>query len=262
MSAIPPKRRFEKHFASDPARVGGLAVDHEAIVEGRTIFPSTVVDPRDAPRLLVSGANQRKIGDRVTKGRWSGMPIYTLTLEERASCPTSCFHWRSCYGNGMPWSRRHKHGSALEGLLAIELANKQRQHPQGFVVRLHILGDFYSVKYAKLWLDWLKQFSALRVFGYTANSRASKIGAVIELMNWVMPNRCLIRFSVAEPSGEAREATTIFRKPKGHLVPEGLMCPAQTRDEMTCGSCALCWAADKTIVFAAHGRVGRKPANV
>lgn len=118
------------------------------LVEARTVYPATVVDAEESPRLLVSGANQGKIGKRITKGPWRGLPIYCLTLEERATCPASCHEWDSCYGNAMHLARRHRHGPELERLLSAELGHLAERHPDGFAVRLHILGDFYSVRYA------------------------------------------------------------------------------------------------------------------
>lgn len=96
----PPEtpRRTKSRFAStaDGDRVARLpAIASPALVEGRTLYPGTVVE--ELPRnILKSGSNSSKIGGMVLKGRWKGMPIYTLTLEERATCPTSCGHWRSC----------------------------------------------------------------------------------------------------------------------------------------------------------------------
>jgi hypothetical protein len=82
----------------------------------------------------------------------AGMPIYTLTLEERATCPTSCGHWRSCYGNSMHFAHRIDHRSpGFATLLAANVKRLGVEHPHGFVVRLHVLGDFYSVAYVDLW---------------------------------------------------------------------------------------------------------------
>jgi hypothetical protein len=89
-----------------------LAVGHPATVENRTLFPTTV---RDVGQewLLKGGEHSGKIGRRVTKGAWKGFPIFTLTLEERATCPVSCALWHSCYGNHMPMARRWRHGPEL-----------------------------------------------------------------------------------------------------------------------------------------------------
>lgn len=252
-------RRFSDHAPLDPESVNGLAKDHKAVTEGHTLFPSTVVAPADAPRLLVSGQNSRKTGAMVTKGPWKDFPIYTLTLEERKTCPKSCFHWTTCYGNGMPLARRQVADADLIPTLARELGELQREHAGGFVVRLHILGDFYSVEYVQAWRNWLNEFPALHVFGYTARLPITNIGYALQLLRDEMWNRFAIRFSEAtsRPGG----ATTIWRKPEAATVPEGIVCPAQTDATDCCGTCGLCWhpeAKDKTIVFVAHGRIGRK----
>ena len=254
-----PLRRFQDHIAPSPSSVLPLPQNHPAVTEGRTVFTSSVVEPFMSDRLLISGINSRKIGDRVSKGAWRGMPIFTLTLEERATCPRSCAQWRTCYGNAMPFARRHASGTALEITLDAELAEKQRQHPGGFVVRLHVLGDFYSEDYATCWLMWLQQFPALHVFGYTAWPEDSDVGDVIRSLNQAFPDRWVIRFSSTDP-GPMR-AVTIDREPEDAVVPEGIVCPAQTEATGCCGTCGMCWAEaakDKTVVFVLHGRKSPK----
>ena len=129
--------------------------------------------------MLMPGAHSPKLGAVVTKGAWRGMPIYSLTLEERATCPRDCANWLSCYGNGMHLAWRNRHGPELEAGLERELAALQAKYPDGFVCRLHVLGDFYSPEYVRKWGDWLERFPALRVFGYTAWRAESEIGTEI-----------------------------------------------------------------------------------
>ena len=248
-------RRFSEHFEPRPELVIPLSADNPSVLAGRSIFHKQVVAAKDSPRLLISGAQQRKIGGLITKGAWRGMPIYTLTLEERATCPTSCGHWLSCYGNGMPFARRHEHGVDLELRLADELLAMDREHPTGFVVRLHVLGDFYSVGYAGLWGGWLRRFRSLRLFGYTAHPPGSPIGLVIQKINGAFQDRCLIRFSGDAVGDGLPAARTIWRKPEAARVPEGIVCPAQTERTACCGTCGLCWATTAPIAFIAHGRV-------
>lgn len=257
MPQTAPQRRFG-HYETDPGTAHSLPADHPAVRKGRTIFPSTVIDPEAAPRLLVSGINQRKIGSRVTKGTWAGMPIFCLTLEERATCPASCFHWRSCYGNGMHMARRHEHGPKLEYLLPLELADMQARFPAGFVIRLHILGDFYDAAYVMLWARWLQAFPALHVFGYTARPQNGGIGRTIDRMNRAAPERCAIRFSVPKISarglrGDQIEATTVWEMPETAQAAGAIVCPAQTGRTDCCGTCGLCWTTRKPIAFIAHG---------
>jgi hypothetical protein len=256
-----PLRRFTEHAELSPQRVRGLSTDHPALREARTIFPTTVADVQDSPRLLVSGINQRKLGNKIVKGAWAGMPLYTLTLEERATCPTSCGHWANCYGNGMPYSRRHRSGEDLERRLLKELAEKNAKHPKGFAVRLHILGDFYSADYALLWKQAMNQFPALRVFGYTARQPDTEIGTIVASINDLYPDRWVVRFSGSQV-GPMR-ATTVDFTPAAP-PPGSIICPVQTNKTDCCGTCGLCWAPaakDKTITFILHGQTFRgRPA--
>ena len=252
-----PRRRFTDLKEIAPRQVMRLAESHPAIVGAQTLFPSRVFTADQVPRILISGVNHRKLGDRVTKGPWRGMPIFALTLEERATCPDTCHHWRSCYGNGMQYARRVDHGDGLMEAIERDLEQLQKAHPSGFVVRLHILGDFYSVGYAKEWMVWLDQFPALHVFGYTAHRPDSDIGI---LVCW-MGDRWHIRHSSTEAGPE--RACTLWEVPEKQPK-DGIICPAQTGRTECCGSCGLCWSAaakDKTIYFLAHGsRLQGKPA--
>lgn len=244
------------HQGARPRETAELAADHAAVTEGRTLFPSQVLELDDKP-VLVSGKHNAKIGSVVLKGPWSGFPIYTLTLEERATCPTSCDLWRACYGNAMHFSRRRRYTPQLMERLEVELGGLSIQHPQGFVVRLHVLGDFPDPVYVEQWRLWSGLFRQIHVFGYTAHAPKSEIGAAIANLNDDFPGRWAIRFSVPPAApGRRMQATTIWREPEGHTVEEGIMCPTVMGTSETCGTCALCWApaaADKRIVFVGHG---------
>lgn len=240
----------QHRIAKKPHTFAGSRVQlpdiHPALADGGTLFPSTVVDPARSPRLLVSGMNSRKTGRMVTKGRWSGSPIFTLTLEERATCPRTCEQWRTCYGNNMHYARRHAAGAALEQRLEAELRSLAVAHPGGFVVRLHVLGDFYSADYVRLWARMLDELPALRVFGFTAHAIDSAIGAEILRMTGRPDGRCWIRFSGMRigPLG-----SVVIDTPDES---RGVVCPAQTDATDCCATCGLCWASPRTIEFLRH----------
>lgn len=258
-------RRFESVAPHADQAQASLDASSPAVLEGRTLFPSTVEQPDAVGRVLVSGHNNPKLGRRVMRGAWAGMPLLHLTLEERATCPRSCAQWRSCYGNAMHLARRHAHGPALERRLGADLTALALEHPRGFVVRLHTLGDFYSAAYAARWAIWLGMHPELRIFGFTAHARDSEIGRFLAWMNAEHPTRCAIRFSRAGGASEPMGAATIWRQAEAPVLPEGIVCPAQTGARECCGTCGLCWAQGargKTIVFVGHGmrRRGREPA--
>lgn len=238
-----PKRRFHEHFGVGHALV--LAADNPATREGRTIFPTRVFPAHIQDRLLKSGEHQRKIGSHVVKGKLAGAPIYTLTLEERATCPRDCRQWRACYGNGMPWSVRIAPDDVMLDRLALELRGLADRHPR-FLVRLHILGDFYSVAYVEFWRAMVEQMPGLHVFGYTAR-KGCGIAAAIDRLN--RGPRCWIRRSDGEP-GEFR--AIVIDTPDEAVAQAAVICPAQTGRSACCGTCALCWATPKTIAFLRH----------
>lgn len=256
------QRRFEDALIPNPDAVVALADTHPAILQGLPMFETMMVSADQSPRLLISGHNSRKIGKVVTKGVWKGFPIYTLTLAERVTCPTSCHLWAICYGNAMPFARRHMPGADLEAKLEQELAGLATAHPKGFVVRLHVLGDFYSVEYVNLWRRMIETHKMLHVYGYTARMMDIKhpaIGTAISDVVTAYPNRFCIRASDTKSYSGA--AVVIDRIPDGPVVAEGQVCPAEREATACCATCGLCWepaARNKTIVFIRHGMGSRK----
>lgn len=244
-------------FKADPSHTHALPAEHPAVVEGRTLFRKNVVDWMASPRFLVTGHNNPKTGRAVLKGEWAGFPIYTLTLEERRTCPRSCLQWRGCYGNSMHWPRRNDatHPDFIAALAA-EVITKAREHPAGFVVRLHVLGDFFSVPYVKAWGHLLAMLPNLRVWGYTArrvddpDEESAAIAREIDKLraDW---SRFAIRTSHGEPGRE--RSIVVDQDPHR---PDVIVCPAQTDSTAACMTCGLCWAPGaraKTIAFIRHG---------
>lgn len=251
-------RRFTHHIPIEPSKIRLLRSDHPALEEGRTLFPSMVRHPFKSPRVFVSGKENKKIGGWVSKGRLKGYPIYTLTLEERASCPETCHHWRNCYGNTMPRARRHIHGDALEEQIFYEIDLLDKKYPDGFIIRLHVLGDFYSKRYVTMWGGLLVLYPKLVLFGFTAWPKNSPIGKWIDVFNRAFPDSFFIRFSIKER--DANAATTIYDIKD--VDRNTIICPAQLDQTDCCGSCGLCWDESfkkKCLGFMFHGmRTGRK----
>jgi len=213
---------------------------------GRSLFPSRVFDPDEVKRVLKDGHQSRKIGKFVAKGPRRGWPIFTLTLEERATCPRDCNAWAFCYGNSMQAAERLSAGPALEDALWRELEHLQTEHPAGFMVRLHVLGDFYSLDYVAFWRRALCAFPALHVFGFTAHAIDSVIGSDIRhAVAWFGFDRFAMRFSGLDGPELGSQL-----QPDAH--PKAIPCPAQTGATDCCATCALCWHSRRSISFARH----------
>lgn len=236
-------RRFLKQSSGGKGAVV-LPNHHPAVREARTLFPGKVVHASLSEKMLLkSGHHSRKIGKTVLKGRWRGMPIFTLTLEERATCPSTCRHWSDCYGNHMPWPERIMPGVALENRLDRELRVLSEMHHRGFVVRLHVLGDFYSVHYVERWSTWLRKYPALHVFGYTAWASDTPIGAAVAGLR----DERWDRFAVRTSDGKPTEPRALTREQAGAIT-----CPAQTGRTECCSTCTLCWSTKRDIAFLPH----------
>jgi hypothetical protein len=221
-----------------------LTPSHDAVKNGRTMFRHQVVEP-DA-NVLKPGNYQRKLGGIVEKGKWKGMPIFSLTLEERATCPTTCVVYSSCYGNSMPRSKRYKHGELLYARLYNQLEELNATYPRGFVVRLHILGDFFDKTYVEFWRLALREYRALRIFGYTAWKVRTPIGSAIWRVRHAHPNRFMIRVS---GTVEGFRSNVIDRPEDAG---DAIICPVETGKTRSCASCALCWSTKKPIAFLRH----------
>ena len=241
--------RFTSRPLFGRAASGMPAIDHPAIESGRTLFPNQVKQPAEGG-LFKSGHNSTKIGRQISKGKWRGFEVYTLTLEERATCPKACKHWRSCYGNNMQMAQRFAHGEALETALVYEIASLATRHPKGFAVRLHVLGDFYSVRYVRLWEILLEECPQLHVFGFSARWDCRSDPIARELVPLVRKqwDRFAIRFSNAPVD----ECSTIsiehpFQKPD-----DAIICPQQLGKTAACATCALCWQSKRRIAFIQH----------
>ena len=242
-------RRFTEH-APIGKRIVNLARDHAAAVEGRPLF-SWRTSTED-PKPLKPGNYQRKIGSHVGKGAWSGFPIYCLTLPERTTCPRSCGHWLDCYGNKMNWAKRHAPGERLEFALRAQIAALAAKHPDGFVVRLHILGDFYSVEYVEMWAALMARYPMLRVFGYTARDPNEAIGEALGLIEHRHRWRWAVRYSNGDPDVVWAHARTVSIDTAEDCPPDAIVCPAQTDKTDCCGTCALCWTTHLAIAFLRH----------
>lgn len=252
------ERRHTDKSTIDPASVWALPDTHPAMLGNRTLFPSTVIEvTKDAPdRLLVSGKNNRKLGKTVEKGWFKGYALYSLSLEERATCPADCSMRAACYGNGMQMARRHRIGDpdVFYDRLGMEVCELLDEHPQGLLVRLHVLGDFPNVEYVANWKDILDENPKVACYGYTRWTRKADVGQAIAAVKAAHPRRFRIRWSSDVPCTDDG-ALVIDYVPKTPRVKGGVVCPAQTDATACCATCGYCWenSADG-VVFIKHGR--------
>ena len=212
-----------------------------------TIYQKGIKDPKTAKNVLKPGSNNAKLGFKVTSKKWQGKRLYSLTLVERETCPKSCHHWNDCYGNNMPFAHRYDTFGLIPKLRS-EIAQLMEKHKDGIVIRLHVLGDFFSVRYVRFWEEMLLEYPKLALFGYTAREKHTDIGKAIWLLNNRYEERCVIRVSKNENSlgiGKLFAANEGFEG-------KAFDCPEQTGKVKSCAACGLCWTAKKTVRFLSH----------
>lgn len=126
-----------------------------------------IVSPFDVPEhisLLKEGND--KTGDLTTTDLWKGDRILSLTLAERVTCPDTCIHWSDCYGNNMFRAVRYSTDGLIDRLAHdIAKLNPKKQ----YAIRLHILGDFWSIEYVNFWRMVMETYPNIRIFGFTAH---------------------------------------------------------------------------------------------
>lgn len=198
-------------------------------------------------QMLKRGKQNAKLGDIVSVKKWKNHVMYSLTLEERKTCPSDCDQWDNCYGNNMPFAHRFDHTGPLFlenlGTQLARLVHKHRKKQQGVVVRLHVLGDFFSDEYVEFWHIMLDLLPDLKVFGYTHHKSKRGLGKYINAsLNNSYPDRAAIRFS--------DDMDTPFRATVN--TGGGIVCPEQTGATASCTTCGYCWSSSDPVVFLEH----------
>ena len=228
----------------------------------RTRYLKSVKPPDD--NMLKSASYNKKLGKQISVTKWKDMPMYALTLEERNTCTPSCSQYDICYGNNMPFAKRHDHTHPeFEDYLMRSIDNvaSQRKCQDGFVVRLHVLGDFYSLSYVNAWQLALNKYPGLHAFGYTHHRHDSPIGKQLKRMNEAAPDRWQIRFSDdMDDQFRARVISGTYDRSLKHFTDydhtevhnNELVCPEQLGKTLGCTTCGYCWSSQNPVVFLAH----------
>lgn len=219
-----------------------LRAENPALAHAVTIHPRMVKAPTEVTSILKPVSDNKKVGKGgviVTRGKWRGMPMYQMSLEERATCPRTCQQWANCYGNNMAFAHRidHTHPEFLPTLEA-EIDTLCRRYRHGVIIRPHVIGDYYSSEYAAFWINQTAEHDNLRIFGFTHWERDTPIGRMIT--EWNKNPRVWVRFS--DQGGEM----------SANVEGEGIQCPEQTGKTHSCLTCGVCWSTTKPVRFLAH----------
>jgi hypothetical protein len=189
-----------------------------------------------------------------------------VTYSEEKTCPPSCPHYRgSCYAEGyhtrLAWNRADRDGIAWG-----ELCDRIAALPTGSLWRHNVAGDIpgegesvdaqalrklirankgkrgftYSHKKSP---DAIRAIRAANKNGFTVNLSADDAGEADALAKFKAgPVVCVVPIDTPEKT----------ETPAGRKI---IVCPAQSRDGITCATCGLCARADRDVIigFRAHG---------
>jgi len=232
------------------------------MAQHRTRYRSTVVSapdtkPQSGLYVLKPAKGNKKLGaggSVVQKGRYRGMPMFSLTLEERATCWDGCANLEICYGDNMPFAKRYQPGVELEAAIEKDIVILSRRHPQGFVVRLHVLGDFYSVAYTQHWRHLVDSYPRLHLFGYTHWPWDSPIGHAVTQLVQDHADRVAFRRSDKDDLRDPLPGAITI--PRGAPAAQGtVICPEQTGKTASCTTCGLCMNSVVGVSFIDHSKM-------
>jgi hypothetical protein len=235
-TAPPPARKHQPHPDV------GIAPD------GGTYFKRSLVEASDTT-ILIDGGQSAKLGRVVKKGPLRGLRMRYVTLEEGRTCPMSCALRSSCYGGNMPLAKRIVwRGQETADLITREIATAPRS-----LIRLHNLGDFPGLSYARKVIEALKA-SGSHAFGFTHHQPESTLGYA--LRSWARKDwaRFAIRTSYLAGSRRpiARRAAVIVKDPSEAKQHDAVVCPEQLGLTDSCTTCGYCWHSQRNVAFVMH----------
>jgi hypothetical protein len=190
-----------------------------------------------------------------------------VTYSQRETCPPSCPHYRSdCYAEDfytrLAWDKVPQRGIDLQSF-----CGQIAKLPQGQIWRFNVAGDLAGIGES---IDThamdqiIKANEGKRGFTYT-HKTASKSN-----LNYIKKANAQ-GFTINLSADDAGHADRLFDTGAGAVVcivpidtpaksktPAGrqiIVCPAQTRDDVTCQTCKLCAVPDRAAIigFRAHG---------
>lgn len=194
-----------------------------------------------------------------------------VTYSARETCPPSCPHYRAdCYAEDyytrMTWDKVPARGAdigALCGHVAALPAGQLWRHNvagdlpgTGETIDPVQLGQIVAANIGKRGftythktndpdnLSWIKHANQ---WGFTVNLSADNAGHADQLADTgAGPVACIVPMDTPEKT----------QTPAGRTI---IVCPAQTRDNVTCQTCQLCQRADRSVIigFRAHGTRAR-----
>ena len=166
----------------------------------------------------------------------------------------------------MHWAERFQVGPALEEAIRRDVAELTTKHPAGIAVRLHVLGDFHSPAYVRLWAELMRKHVTLRVFGFSRRwDDGDPIAEALRELLQEQPERFRIRLSNAPPELGPSTVSIEYEAPPGQSsVQPRRIRPGPVRRVPFAGqqqSRSPSFSIERREVEGAHGRSDGNIAN-
>ena len=141
----------------------------------------------------------------------------------------------------MPFATRYLVDVWLLHRIWKELTILQKKNPHGFAIRLHILGDFFSVEYVEFWRKALNAFPALHIWGYTG--RIDKDDPVHVALSSLRRDESRFRIRWSGDVSSPKSALSYDNVEVRRMVEEknAFLCPEQQGKTESCATCCGCW---------------------
>jgi hypothetical protein len=234
---------------------------------------------RELRRLLYAPAREilscyRLLGGGNTK---LGSRICSFNLPVFATCPGAtavCKH--VCYADTNRFVSRPVLGALWRNWVLTfrddfeELLLTSLDRTRQAVVRIHAAGDFFSVRYARIWLRIARQVTHSRFFAYTRSWRIERLQAMLAQLaaqpnfrlwysldaksGWPahVPRRVRLAYLQTHAEDQpGRPVDLVFRVRSLRRLPDrfvagALVCPHEQAvphtSRLTCSDCRLCWS--------------------
>lgn len=168
----------------------------------------------------------------------------SFSLPPLATCPGATeFCKRFCYGKSGRYAwRRTKITLSLNLAMSkqanfVEEIEKEITKSKATVFRIHVVGDFYDVRYVKKWIEIADDLPGVAFYGYTRSWRVESIARKLMLLK-ALPNVRLmasVDFThVDRPSGWSTVSVEGAGEP----------CPHDLKLVEHCLDCRRCWEHD------------------
>ena len=139
---------------------------------------------------------------------------------------------------------------------SLNMINALKKIPKNTAtIRIHVSGDFYSVKYINQWIKVINEYPNLQFYAYTKSWRVPSLLKALDKLH-KLPNLVLIASTDIDTFNKQEIVPVGWREAySGSIKPEKFVtCLVQAGKSDTCESCKVCFkpTLKSNIYFVPH----------